>query len=171
MWNRLFYAERKAEMALKTQGTELFLINPDATGGAEVVKVGCITSIDGVEATRDQLETTCLDSAARTYEPGMATPGQMTFGINFDPEDESHVLVYDLWKEGKKLEWAIGLSDGTAAPTVGTDDLFDLPTTRSFVVLHDAYVANVPLSLALNALVNAQVALQMSGFPDIMKKA
>jgi len=158
-------------MALKTQGTHLYIIDPDVTGGPTVLTVGCVISIDGIEATRDQLESTCLESEARTYEPGMPTPGQMTFGINFDPADDTHVRVYDLWRTGVKFEMALGYSDGTAVPTIDTSGMFDLPSTRSFMVLHDSYIANVPQTLALNALVNANVSVQLSGFPDLFPKA
>lgn len=157
-------------MALKTQGTQLYIIDEGASGGAEVLTVGCVISIDGIEATRDQLESTCLESEARTYEPGMPTPGQMTFGINFDPADSSHVRVYELWRSGVKFEMAMGYSDGTATPTLDSSDMFNLPTTRSWLVFHDAYIANVPQTLALNALVNANVAVQLSGFPDLIPK-
>lgn len=155
-------------MALKTQGTNLYILDPE--GSPSVLTVGCVISIDGIEATRDQLESTCLDSAARTFEPGMPSPGQLTFGINFDPSDDSHVRVYDLWKDGTKFEMALGYSDGTAPPTIDAGE-FELPTTRSFLIFHDAYIANVPQSLALNALVSANVAVQLSGFPDIFVKA
>ncbi len=158
-------------MALKTQGTQFFIIDPDATGGPEVITVECAISIDGISASRDQLDTTCLESPARTYEAGLATPGQATVGLNFDPAVDSHFRVYNMWKEGIKTEMAVGYGDGTAIPGIDTDGLFDLPTTRSFVVLHDAYIADVPQTLALNALVNANVTIQLSGFPDIVRKA
>lgn len=155
-------------MAIKTQGTNLYILDPDDC--TTIIEVGCVTAIDGIEATRDQLDSTCLDSPARTFEPGLATPGQMTFTINFDPADLSHIDVYNLWKAGTKFEMAIGYSDGTEAPTAGTGCLFNLPDTRSFLVLHDSFISNVPQSLALNALVNANVAVQLSGFPDLFRK-
>lgn len=156
---------------MKTQGTHLYIINPDASGGPEVVRIACVTSINGIEAPRDQLDSTCLESEARTYEAGMATPGQMTFGLNFEPQDQTHGLVYDLWRSGKKVEMAIGYGDGTAAPTLDSDDQFNLPTTRSWTVLHDSYIANVPQDIALNALVTATASVQLSGFPDLIAKA
>lgn len=156
---------------MKTQGTHLFVINPSATGGPEVVRIACVTSIDGVEAPRDQLESTCLESLARTYVAGMATPGQMTFGLNFEPQDETHQLVYDLWTSGTSVELAIGFGDGTSLPTLDSDDQFDLPTSRSWMVLHDSFFANVPVNFALNALVAATVSVQLSGFPELIGKA
>jgi len=163
-------------MALKTQFSELYILDPDDC--STVITVGCVTSLDGIEATRDQLETTCLDSAARTYEAGMATPGQMTFTINFDPTDDSHVRVYELWQAGTKFEMALGLSDGDRdssgameAPTADSNCLFDLPGTRSWIVMHNSFISNVPLSLALNALVSANVTVQLSDFPSLVQKS
>lgn len=156
---------------MKTQGTKLYIADPSATGGPEVLAIECVISIDGIEAPRDQIESTCLESDARTYEPGMPTPGQMTFGLNFDPKLDSHLKVYNLWKAGTKMEMALGYGDGTAPPTLDSSDLFELPTTRSWLVMHDSYFANVPQNLAINALVTANVAVQLSGFPDIFKKS
>lgn len=158
-------------MALKTQGTQVYIIDPGATGGPEVLELGCVTSIDGLENNREQLDATCLDSEARVYEPGMPTPGQATLGFNFDPQDPSHLRMYDLWRAGTKFEMAIGFGDGTAPPTLGSDDLFNLPSTRSWLVAHQVYFANIPLNLALNALVTASVTVQLSGFNDLYPKA
>lgn len=155
---------------MKTQGTKLFFIDPSASGGPEMVAIDCVTNADGAEAPRDQIESTCLENEARTYEPGMPTPGQLTLGLNFDPSTASHKRIYDLWRAGTKIEMALGYSDGTDVPDLDSDDLFDLPTTRSFLVFHDAYFANVPQSFALNALVTANVTVQLSGFPDLFVK-
>lgn len=155
-------------MALKTQGSKLYLIDP-ASG--DVVTVGCVNSISGIEATRDQLESTCLEDSARRYEAGLATPGQAQFAIHFDPADASHKRIYDLWQSGDKFEMALGYSDGTVAPDADTAGMFDLPEERSWCVMHDCFIANVPQDLALNALVNAQVSVQLSGFPVLVEKS
>lgn len=159
-------------MPIKTQGTNLYILDPDDC--ATVIPIGCVTAISGISATRDQLETTCLDSPARTYEAGLATPGQAQFTINFDPKDASHARVYELYKEGTKFELAIGYGDGIKdsngdmdAPLAGTDCLFNLPDTRSWAVVHQVFFADVPQDLALNSLVTANVAVQLSGFVDI----
>lgn len=158
-------------MALKTQGSNLYIIDPDATGGPAVLEVGCVTSLTGISVARDQIDVTCLDSEARIFEPGMATPGTATFNINFDPEDETHIRLYDLWRSGAKFEMALGYSDGSAAPDLDTAGLFDLPTTRSWLVFHQVYLSNVPQDLALNSVVTSAVEVQLSGFPDFFKKA
>ena len=71
-------------MAQKTQGTMLYVIDPV---GNEVLEVGCITNISGLDSTLEQIETTCLSETARTYVAGLATPGTATFTINADSED------------------------------------------------------------------------------------
>lgn len=154
-------------MAIKTQGTELFVVDPD---DYSVIKVGCVTTINGVSAGRDQIETTCLDSAARTYVAGMATPGAATFGINFDPGDESHVRLHELYVEGVTLEWAIGLSDGTADMATASTDGFTVPTTRSFI-LFDGFISDLPFDFSLNSVVSSSVSVQISGFPTLSVKA
>ena len=163
-------------MSLKTARTSLYFIDPEFdSSGPGIVTVGCPTSITGIGASRDQLEDTCLEDSARSYEAGLGTPGQASFTINFDPSDDSHIRIYNLWKLGTKVDWALGLSDGPAAPaalvppTLDSSD-FDLPTTRSWITFN-GYIADVPLDLALNAFVTATVTVQVSDFPLIFPKA
>lgn len=152
-------------MAKKTQGTELWFINP-ATGLP--VKVGCVTTITGLTAARDQIEITCLDDLARRYEAGMPTPGAAQFGINFDPSDASHVLLHQLYVAGTTLLWALGWSDGTADPTSDTDG-FILPNTRSWLSF-EGYVSDLPFDFSLNAVVSSSVSVQVSDFPTLTPK-
>ena len=148
-------------MAVKTQGTELYFIDPD---GAVVTEVGCVTSITGLTAARDQIETTCLDSLARTYEPGMPTPGAAQFTINADPDDTSHVRLHELYRAGTSLDWAIGWGDGFEIPPTGDSSGFTLPTTRTWITF-EGYVADFPFDFALNTVVTSNLSIQVSDFP------
>lgn len=152
-------------MAIKTQGTQLYIIDPDATGGPEVLVIECATSIDGVGGSREQIETTCLEDIARTYEAGLVTPESVTVNINADPTSPSHVRLHELYVAGAKFDMAIAWGDGTAAPTLDTAGDFDLPDTRSFIVASDTYVSNFPFNFALNSVVTSAVTFQLSGFP------
>lgn len=152
-------------MAKKTQGTNLYLIDTD---GTTLITVGCVTSISGITASRDQIETTCLEAQARSYEAGMLTPGAANFGINVDPADASHVRLHELYAEGASLKWALGWSDGTAAPTISGGD-FVLPTTRSWITF-EAYISDYPFEFALSAVVASTIAVQVSGFPALTPK-
>ena len=153
-------------MAVKTQGTELYFLDPD-TGTA--TEVGCVTTITGLTAARDQIETTCLNSAARTYEAGMAAPGAASFTINADPRIASHVRLHELYATGTKVDWALGWSDGTDAPTVDTNGTFNLPTTRSWISFN-GYVSDFPFDFALNTVVTSNLSVQVSDFPAWVAK-
>jgi hypothetical protein len=153
-------------MAKLAQGTELWYAHP--TDG--VVKVGCVTTITGITATRDQIETTCLDANSRTYEPGMLNPGTASFGINFDPGDTSHVRLHDLYRSGTKVDFALGWSDGTADPTVDGSGDFVLSDERSWL-LFNAFVAELPFDFGLNTVVSSTVSLQLSDFPELFAKS
>lgn len=154
-------------MAKKTQGTELYFIDPDTFA---VTKVGCVTALTGLTASRDQIETTCLDSDARTYEAGMATPGAAQFTINFDTGDASHVRLHELYVDGTTLDWALGWSDGTGIAPTSDSTAFDAPATRSWI-LFEGFISDLPFDFALNAVVTSNVAIQVSGFPTLVPKA
>lgn len=157
-------------MAVKTQGTQLFIIDPNATGGPEVLTILCATSLSGLGAPREQIEVTCLESDAREYVGGLATPGNLTVTINFDPNNESHYRIYELWKSNTDFKAAIGFGPETSVPSLDTaGEDFDFPTDRTFISF-EAYVSDLPIEIALNAVVTAAVPLQLSGDYTIFRK-
>lgn len=159
-------------MAIKTQGTQLFVIDPNATGGPEVITVTCATALSGLGAAREQIDVSCLESDAREYVGGLATPGQLTVTLNFDPEDPSHLALYDFWKSNTDFVGAIGFGPSTSVPTLNTaGDGFDFPTDRTFIQF-EGYVSDLPIEIALNAVVTAAIPIQLSGdytiFPRVV---
>lgn len=158
-------------MTLKAQGSDIFAIDP---ADGSLLDVGCVTSITGIDTTIDQIETTCLNNLTRTYEAGLATPGAASFGLMFDPADVNHIRLHQLKTAGTTLQWVIGLSDGTANPTTGTDssgeDEFVLPPTRSWIQF-EGYMNSYPFEFALNAMVTSTVGIQVSGEPVIIPKS
>ena len=151
-------------MAIKTQGTELYFIDPYDDS---VNKVGCVTGISGIDGQRDEIDVTCLDSPARVFEAGLINPGNATFNINFDTKDESHVRLEELYVAGDKLNWAIGWSDGTAAPTADSDGDVVAAAARSWITFN-GYVSNLPDDFALNSVVTSQVSVKMSGLRQLI---
>lgn len=158
-------------MSLKTQGTQLYTIDPD---DGEVIEVGCVTSIDGIDTTVEQVEITCLSEQVREYMAGLATPGAASFGINFDPSDETHVRLHALKVSGATLQWAVGFSDGTADPasTPDSDDgyIFDVDPARSWIVF-EGFMNSFPFSFQQNSAVQSTVGIQVSGEPAVIPKA
>lgn len=154
-------------MAIRTKGSQGYILDPEFdSSGCGVLKVVCATNLTGFSSPREQIDVTCLEDDARQFEAGLGNPGQGTMAINVDPQEESHRRIIELWQEGARFEFAIGLGDGTDDPTASSDCLFELPTTRTFIVYHGVYIADVPIDIAVNAVVVNNVSLQLSGFPD-----
>lgn len=147
-------------MAVKTQGTDLYFFDPtDQT----VKSAGCVTSIDGIDTTIEQIETTCLRDTARTYEAGLATPGTATFGLNTDLKDSNHTRLLELKQAGTTLQWAVGWSEAPGVPPTGFDSNgFITPTTRSWL-LFEGFMNSFPFSFQGNAVVTSTVGIQVSG--------
>lgn len=147
--------------SVKTQGTELFLIDNTASEPA-VVKMSCPTGISGLGGPADQIDDTCLDADERTFVRGLANPGQVSVPFVFKPQAASHQLLFDLKEAGENLPWLICLSDGVAAPTLDSNDAFVVPTDRTcfeFV----AYISDVNIDIATNEVVRGTLTLQRSG--------
>jgi hypothetical protein len=154
---------------VKTQGTQLYVVDPEDDS---ILRISCVTSVDGIDSSIDQNETTCLEDTARTYEAGLATPGTATFGIRPDPADNSHKRLYELKQAGTSLKWALGWSDGVnVAPTsVDSNGNFNLPTTRSWLTF-DGFMNAFPFSFAQNSQVESTIGIQVSGDPTWISKA
>lgn len=157
---------------MRTSGTELYFLDPD---DCSVVQVGCPTSITGLDSTIEQLETTCLESTARTYEAGLATPGTASFTLSLNPQDESHIRLLELKAAGTSLKWVIGFPDDVGTPPTGSPDSddgceFTLPSSRTWLEF-DGFVNSYAFDFSLNALITATVGVQVSGDPVLTPAA
>lgn len=154
---------------MKTQGTNLYTIDP---ANGELIVVGCPTSIDGIDTSIDQIETTCLSDLARTYEAGLATPGTATFGINVDPKDPSHVRLHQLKIQGVTLPWAVGWSEAPdVEPTIEQDsdgEYVFVPNPARSWLLFEGFMNSFPFSFAQNSSVASTVGIQVSGEPELI---
>lgn len=155
-------------MAKKSQRTQMYVIDPDDDS---IIEVDCVLNIDGIDTTNEQIESTCLSDEVRTYQAGMATPGQASFGINIDPSNASHVRLHQLKVAKADLKFAVGWEDGYGIPpTVETDGEFILPDTRSWIT-YEGFISSFPFTFAQNAFVTSNVTVQVSGEPVLTPKA
>lgn len=150
---------------LKTQGTELFFVDSLSSSVAAVVKLACPTGITGLGGAADQLEDTCLDNTTdKTYKRGLGNPGQVSVPFNFIPSNTSHQILFDLQQSGDTIPWMIGMSDGTADPTLDTDDTLIPPASPLRTSIgFDAYVSDINIDIATNEIVRGTLTLQRSG--------
>lgn len=143
-------------MSIKTQGTNLYFL--DGT----VSTMTCPTGITGLGGTRDQIDVTCLNATDdRSFVSGLGNPGQVSVPFVFDPSSASHQDLIDLHDSGTTIPWAIGFSDGTAAPTI-VSGAFAFATTRTYAEF-DAFVADINIDVATNEVVRGTLTLQRSG--------
>jgi len=159
---------------VKTQFTDLYYQDPDTD---EIIEVGCVTSITGLTAARDQIETTCLNSVGRTYEAGLPTPGTASFTVNFAPDDDSHTRLHELYRLGTKVDWLLGWGDYAPprGPGLGPEPTaasagMTAPNTRTWLSFN-GYVSDFPFDFALNTVVTSNIAVQVSDFPVLLPKA
>jgi len=150
-------------MAIRTQGSALFLLDSYSTAIPAVLKLHCPTGITGLGGPADQIDSTCLDDTDRSFLRGLGNPGAVNVPFNFDPVQFSHQILFDLKEDGRNLQWAIGLSDGADVPTVNSDgDNFEYPTTRTFAAFQ-GYVSDVNIDIATNEIVRGTLVVQRSG--------
>lgn len=154
---------------IKTQGTQLFIIDPSGSDACEVLTIECATNLSGLGAPREQIETTCLESDTREYVGGLATPAPLNVTVNFDPNNESHFRLYELWKSNENFKLAIGFGPETNVPTVDSACDFEFPTQRAYVSA-EGYVVDIPLDISLNSVVTAVIPIQLSGEYTIFRK-
>ncbi|MCE8052277.1 phage tail protein [Halomonas daqingensis] len=147
-----------ANQVIKSQGTDLFVINTETN---EVLDIGCVTSISGITSPTDQIETTCLQDQSRQYVSGLKTPGTATFGIYLDTQNPTHLALHAAYNAGTNLVFAIAFSDGTGEPTV-TDGDVELPDSRSWIQF-EGYVSDFPFSFEQNSVVSSDLSVQISG--------
>lgn len=156
-------------MSKKVAGTNLYAIDPV---NGSVLVVGCPTSIDGIDTSIEQIETTCISDTARTYEAGLATPGTASFGINTDTSDPSHVRLHQLKISGTTLQWAVGWSESPdTAPTTEQDSAGEwtfVPNPARSWILFEGFMNSFPFSFALNDVVKSTVGIQVSGEPELI---
>lgn len=143
---------------MKTQGTQLYLIN-----NAAIVEVSCATQIGKSGGAVSAVTSHCLATNTPNVDPGTRAETVLNFDINFDPAENSHVVLDELFNSDPTEEtyFAYGYSDGDSAPTVGSEG-FDLPTDRSFKVFH-GFVSDYQETIAGNAVVSASLSVTTAG--------
>lgn len=154
-------------MSILTQGTQVFALVPPAsgTGANTVLEIEGLTTFNPGGTPADQIETTTLKDKARTYKKGLRTPGNASGSVQADPANAGHVRLAQLAAADgdTTLKWAIGFSDGTAAPTVASGGSeFTLPTSRTWFTF-DGYVSDFPFDFATNTVVTTALAIQRTG--------
>jgi len=145
---------------LKTQGTELYLLDVFSSP-QRVLKIANLTSVDSLGGAASDIDVTNLDSTAREYLVGLQDNGTASFGLNLNPQDDSHQVMFAI-AGGARYSWAIGAADGVSPPTLGVGDSFTLPTTRTWFTF-SASVQEASRNFAIDDAIRIQGGLRVSG--------
>jgi hypothetical protein len=96
-------------------GTELYL----CLDGTTVAVFDCPTAINGLGFTSAEMSTGCLTSTVNTTRPGRKTLSPVTVPFRLISGSETHEWIVDQANlAASEIPYFIGLSDGTADPTV-----------------------------------------------------
>lgn len=148
---------------VKTQGTQLFLVDRFTSSEAAIVRFACPTGITGLGGPKDQLETTCLEETDdKTFIAGLGNPGEVSVPFNLIPSAFSHQTLFDLKESGDVLSWIACLSESSTAPQLDSNDEFDPPANRTSFRFR-AYISDVNIDIAGNEIVRGTLTLQRSG--------
>lgn len=115
---------------LKTQGTELYILDESATGN-EVRKIGQITGFSGVGGTAGEITATNFDSTAQEFVTGLKDNGTISINLDWDPKSTAHQALDGL-VGGKNVRFLIACAEATTQPTFATAE-YTLPATRTLL--------------------------------------
>lgn len=144
---------------MKTIGTRLYFLDTDDT---TVITLTNVSNVQGLGGQKGEIDTTNLDSTSKEYLVGMEDPGTVTFDINFAPDSAVHQSLIDLKDDGSRVQWCMGLSNGTSAPTVSSGDLV-APTSSRGNYMFLASVQQMTLSVQTDDIYRYNVSLRVSG--------
>lgn len=130
---------------IATQQTEL--ARGDGAEPEVFTKIPDVTNISGPNETKDEIDVTSFDSTAREYIPGIGDSGELTFDLNFRPDDTQQQGLRADKDAGTARNYQITLTDGT---------------TFTF----EAIVTAFTLTAATNDAWRGSVTLKISGAVD-----
>lgn len=149
--------------SVKTQGSGLFIADTLSASVAAVLKMACPTGITGLGGAADPIEDTCLDDLVdKSFVQGLGNPGQVTAPFVLKPAEASHQALFDMKESRQNFSMMVCLSDGTAPPTLDSNDALVAPAGRTSFGF-TAYIADVNIDIATNDVVRGTLTLQRSG--------
>lgn len=73
------------------RGSGTVLSRGDAASPEVFTAIGDVISIAGPAISKDEIETTALDSTAKEFIGALDDPGEITMELNWNPQDSEHI--------------------------------------------------------------------------------
>jgi hypothetical protein len=127
------------------QGT--LLQRETSLGSGSFVTIANVVSWDGPSTENADIDMTALNSTAKEYEGGLIEPGELTFEVNFDPNNATHQQI---------------IADQEASPPTKTGwrIQFQNPTINYTWTAHPK---GFPISGSVDEKIAGSVTLKISG--------
>lgn len=151
--------------AVKTQKTQLFVVSGAAV--LEVAQVSGMTGLGGGTAT--DIDTTTLMSDGKESETGLPDNGSLSCDLIFNPADASHQALQAIQSSFEKVQWCIGLSDGSAEPTY-TSNTLTPPAARTSVSFIGS-IDQLSVDIAKDNVLTGKLSIKISGALTWTQKA
>jgi hypothetical protein len=131
----------------KNIGFKSILTVTTTTGAAEI---GQIRNISGPGVSANDVDTTCLDSSSnyRTFSCGLLDPGEVTFGVAYDPTMTTHKRLAEYMGTRSAKTFTVYHASST-----GDTDAFT------------AYVKGMGREIPLDDLITCDYTLKVTGIP------
>lgn len=153
---------------IRSQGTEVFVVDPAATG-AEIIKLGNITTVGEYGKLAPDIVTTNLDSLAVEKISGLADNGDFPVTLNVAEGDAGHEFLEDKAGTATRYQIIVADSTGVAPPTFSAGSAV-MPTDRT--VRH--FLASIKSfriqGISPDSVVAAQVNFGISGAITVARK-
>lgn len=155
-------------MARNSRGTQIWFYDPTIKDDEPIgiTKLICPTGFTVTSGAREPIEPPpCLESGNKKIIPGSLTPGTASSPLNFDPQETSHAQLYNLFKSGLEVDFALGFSGSDTVPTY-TSGTWTLGTDRDWLTFK-AIITSVPFEFDPAAAVASGVEIQLVSVPDL----
>lgn len=113
-----------------------------------------VTTINESGAQRSEIDATNLDSTAMEYAPGLVDFGSMTFEVNWDPLEATHVVLDSLFLSGATRDWRITESPRVTSPT-------------GEMTYFKGYISALTKTRAVNQIVKGSVTIRVTGATNV----
>lgn len=131
--------------ALESQG---MILAVDLLGtGVTFTTIPEVKNINFRTGSASVIDTTDISSTAKEKRMGLQDEGQCTFTLMLRPKETTHAELIDAKADRQKRKFRITLTEAST------------PTTYTF----DAFVLSVPLSASVDAVIESNVTLEITG--------